>query len=314
MKHFTHLPLLLSTVILSACDFEVDNNLPGVPAEGFYAVVGANQHTDLDKILVGAAVFDDGEPINLVGGDVFQASTSTDSVLLLKRGFYTGTYVGDLPNTANHSDVSIEIVHDNLAVTESRWYPIEMFNIDPGPGELVGGSASLVLPPTPVITMPQENTIYDYIEDTVTLNWEWDPTSTDTVKVRSHATCSNGVQEMSYGTEVVLVDESDDGVETIRMDQIIFDITHDNPIIEFITGQARALLQELLVQLSAGAADENFFKEVFPINPIENNCEIRLFLFRERQGSFATQCINCTITGSRSDEVLIQYQPAITPL
>jgi hypothetical protein len=304
---------MLLTILLSACDYEVNNNLPGVPAEGFFAAVGANQHSGLTDIQVGAAVFADGEPINLVGGDAFQASTSTDSTLLLRRGFYTGTYVGELPNPANQSEVSIEIVHDNLAVTESRWYPIEMFNIDPGPGELVGGSASLVLPPAPTITMPQQNTVFDFVSDTFTLNWN---PGADTVKVRSQVTCSNGVQEISYGTEATLADESDDGSETIALDQFIFDTAGGNENIRFITGQARALLQELLTQLSAGAADENFFKELFPINPIENNCEIRLFLLRERPGSFASPTTNGTIIGSRSDEVTILYQPVgvIAPL
>jgi hypothetical protein len=311
MKHFIYLPLIISTAILSACDLDVDNNLPGVPAEGFFAAVGANQHSGLTDVQVGAAVFADGEPINLVGGDAFQASTTSDSTLLLKRGFYTGTYVGDLPNPANQSDVSIEIVHDNQAVTESRWYPTEIFNIDPGPGELVGGSASLVLPPAPTITMPQQNTVFGFITDTITLNWDQ---GADTVKVRSQVTCSNGVQEVTYGTEATLTDESDDGTETISMDQLIYDVNLGSPNLEFISGQARALLQELIVQLSAGAADENFFKEFFPINPVENNCEIRLFLFRERPGSFATPTTNGTIVGSRSDEVTILYQPLVQPL
>lgn len=311
MKHLAHLPLILTTAILSACGYEVDNNLPGVPADGFFAAVGANQHSGLTDVQVGAAVFADGEPINLVGGDAFEASTSAESVLLLKRGFYVGTYVADLPNTTNLSDINIKIIHDNQAVTESRWYPIEMFNIDPGPGELVGGSASLVLPPAPTITMPQQNTVFDSILDTITLNWD---TGADAIKVRSHVTCSNGVQELSYGTEATLADESDDGTEIIALDQFIFDSTLGNPSIRFITGQARALLQELLVQLSAGAADEDFFKELFPINPIENFCEIRLFLFRERPGSFATPSTNGTIIGSRSDEVTILYQPIVQPL
>jgi hypothetical protein len=311
MKFLTYPPFILSTLLLSACDFEVENNLPGVPAEGFFAAVVANEHSNQTNILVGAAVFDDGNPINLVGGDAFQVSTSTDSVLLLKRGFYTGSYVGDLPNTANQSDVSIKIVHDNLAVTESRWYPIEMFNIDPGPGELVGGSANLVLPPAPTIFMPQQNTLYTFYTDTVTLNWE---PGADAVKVRSAVTCDNGVKQITYGTEVTLADESDDGTETIGIDQVIYDASRGNPDIQFIVGETRALLQELLTQLSAGAADDDFFKELFPINPIETPCEIRLFLFRERPGSFATPSTNGTITGSRSDEVIILYQPFIQPL
>ena len=74
-------------------------------------------------------------------------------------------------------------------------------------------------------------------------------------------------------------------------------------------GEARALLQELLEKLSAGTVNQDFFDQVFPINPIKNNCEIQLFLFRERPGSFASASTNGTIIGSRSAEVTILYQP-----
>jgi len=309
MKLLNYSLCVLAAIVITACDIEVDNSLPGVPATGFFAAVGANQHADEEEVQVAAAVFDDGVPINLVGGDAFEAATSAESVLLLKRGFYVGTYTANLPNATNLSDITISIVHDNLAVTESRWYPTELFNIDPGPGELVGGSATITLPPVPVITAPQENTVFTSISDTFDLGWVG-LMAGDEMKVRSAVTCDNGTKTETYGTVANLADNSDDGIETIGIDQFIFDITADiPPEFEFIIGEARALLQELLEKLSAGTVNQDFFDQVFPINPIKNNCEIRLFLFRERPGSFASASTDGTIFGSRSAEVTILYQP-----
>ena len=310
MKLLNYSLCVLAAIVITACDFEVDSSLPGVPATGFFAAVGANQHAGEEEIQVAAAVFDDGDPINLVGGDVFEAATVDERVLLLKRGFYIGTYTANLPNATNLSDITMSIVHDNLAVTESRWYPTELFNIDPGPGELVGGSATLTLPPGPTISMPQENTVYTSISDTFDLGWDFVGGSTDTIKVRSAVSCDNGTKVETYGTVAVLASDSDDGVETIGLDQFIYDITADiPPEFDFIVGEARALLQELLEKLSAGTVNQDFFDQVFPINPIKNNCEIQLFLFRERPGSFASASTNGTIIGSRSAEVTILYQP-----
>jgi len=309
MKLLNYSLCVLAAIVITACDFEVDNSLPGVPATGFFAAVGANQHAGEEEIQVAAAVFDDGDPINLVGGDVFEAATVDERVLLLKRGFYIGTYTANLPNATNLSDITMSIVHDNLAVTESRWYPTELFNIDPGPGELVGGSATITLPPVPVITAPQENTVFTSISDTFDLGWVG-LMAGDEMKVRSAVTCDNGTKTETYGTVANLADNSDDGIETIGIDQFIFDITADiPPEFEFIIGEARALLQELLEKLSAGTVNQDFFDQVFPINPIKNNCEIRLFLFRERPGSFASASTDGTIFGSRSAEVTILYQP-----
>ena len=74
------------------------------------------------------------------------------------------------------------------------------------------------------------------------------------------------------------------------------------------------VIQHLLSSGDLGFIFYQFFKELFPINPIETNCEIRLFVFRERPGSFASPTTNGTIIGSRSDEVTILYQPLAQPL
>jgi len=292
---------------LTACEVSVENNVPGVPPTGLFAAVGANQHSGEDSAQVATAIFSEGESINLVGGDVVQASTANDRVLLLERGFFNGSYAANLPISANLNQIEFTIVHEPIEARQDRWYPVDLINIDPGPGDLVGGSAIIELPPEPEITTPP-GSVFTSISDSFDINWI--PLSAgDIIKVRSAITCDNGIKTSTYGTEATLTDESDDGIEGLRLDQFIYDLANVDPQIDFILDEARAMLAALLSQLSNGAIDETFLANFEPVNPITSECEIRLFLFRQRPGSFASASTNGTIFGSRSDEVTITYNP-----
>jgi len=294
-------------LLLGACDIEINNNIPDVPPDGRFVVVGANQHKDMTDVQVGIAIFDDAVPVNLVGGDVVQASTSNDSILLLEKGFYKGSYVASLPNTTNFDQVNFLMVHEPLLARQDRWYPVDLLNIDPGAGEFVGASADISLPPVP-LNMSASNSNFSSINDNFVLTWAAEGAG-DSMRVRSAVSCTNGTANSTYGTEVVLVDDSDDGSENIDLNQIIYDINSDNQIIKFLLAEARAILQELLIKLSNGAADENFFANLVLINPVDNSCEIRLFLFRHRDGSFDSTSTNGRIFGSRSADINILYNP-----
>ncbi len=130
--------LLLTT--LFGCDIQYDTNIPNIPPEGRYVVITANQHSGQTMTQVAVALFDDASPINLVGGDVVQASTLDDSVLLLDSGAYTGSYVANLPNTANYNQIDFLMVHEPVKTRQNRWYPSDLLLTDPGPGELVGAA------------------------------------------------------------------------------------------------------------------------------------------------------------------------------
>jgi len=126
--------------------------------------------------------------------------------------------------------------------------------------------------------------------------------------IRSAIICDNGLAVQTYGTEMSLVE--DDGSETISLSDFIYDANIDNPQIAFITGIARAMLQELLNDLSAGSIDPDFFARRAPVNPAESECNIRLFLVRQREGTFDTAFESGLVTGSTSAEVAtIQYLP-----
>jgi len=295
-------------VNLTACDVDVGNNVPGVPAAGLFAAAAANQHSGEDGVQVAVAIFDDGEPINLVGGDVVQASTANDSILLLTGGFFKGSYAASLPNSTSLNQIALTIVHEPIEARQNRWYPVDLINIDPGPGELVGSSATIDLPPEPDIIAPVTGSIFSSINDNFDVSWT--PLGAgDIMKIRSAVICDNGINISSYGTEAITVDGSDDGTETVGLDQFIYDLNDTDPVITFIVGAERALMQALLEWLSNNAADDSFFANLDPVNPITSDCEIQLFLFRQRPGSFASPSTDGTIFGSRSADVTIHYSP-----
>lgn len=299
--------ILLSALSLTACDIELENNVPGVPAEGLFASVVANQHSNVSEVQVAIAIFDNAEPINLLGGDVVQASTTNNSVLLLEKGFYTGSYAASLENTENFNQIDFLMVHKPLEAREGRWYPVDLLNLDPGPGEFVGASATITLPPELLNVVPSSSN-FSSINDNFTLTWTAESAS-DTMQVRSAVSCTNGTKTTAYGTVAVLTDTSDDGNEIISLDQFIYDLNDGSSTIKFIKAEARAALQELLIKLSDGAADKDFFANLETINPIENSCEIQLFLFRQRSGSFDSSSTNGDIFGSRSADVTLYYTP-----
>ncbi|MFV2057784.1 MAG: hypothetical protein ACC707_15060 [Thiohalomonadales bacterium] len=299
--------------LITACEIKTENSLPDVPPTGFYAAVGANQHSGQDNVQVAVAIFNDGNPVKLVGGDVVQARTPDDSILLLKPGFYLGSYAASLPNSSNYEQIKFLIVHEPIAAREGRWYPVDLINIDPGPGELVGGSAEITLPPEPTITnkIDVEGKIFNLVTDSVDISWAPLPDA-DIMKIRAAVTCSNDVKTITYGIEALTVAETDDGFESINLDQFIIDIFQASDEIKLIADEARAMLQELLENDTKFSKFENIFKTLEPMNPIANDCDIELFLFRQRAGNFESPATNGKIFGSRSSEVNIQYRPNIT--
>ncbi|WP_455212667.1 hypothetical protein [Kaarinaea lacus] len=292
---------------ITGCEFESDSNISGVPEYGLFVFIEANRHEGNNESQIAAAVFDDGESVDLVAGDVFKANTDTTEVLLTTRGPYTGSYAGTLPINANVQNVQLAIVHEPVKAREDRWYPVDVINTDPGPGELVGNSASVEFPPEVTIIEPLIVTPVNGTDALILLRWE-PANEGDAMLIRSAIICDNGLAVQTYGTEMSLGE--DDGSETISMNNFIYDSNIENPVINFIAGIARAMLQELLNDLSAGNIDADFFARRTPVNPAESECDIRLFLLRQRQGTFDTAFDSGSVTGSTSAEAAtIQYLP-----
>ena len=296
--------VLLAAIV--GCEFESNNNLEGVPDLGLFIYLEANHHEDNDVAQIAAAVFKDAQSINLVGGDIFQAHTDTNNILLNKSGFYTGSYAGSLPVNDLDTEVAVSIVHEPTDAREGRWYPYDTIQIDPGPGELVGNSATATFPPPVIIATQLPAVAFTSITDIIDLTWI--PAGEgDTMRVRTATTCDNGFNISTYGTEV-LVGE-DDGNESIAMNNFLFDASEQFPALIFLADIAVSMLQQVLNDLSGGRIDPNFFARKLPANPIESDCEIRLFLFRQRQGTFDTAFDSGSVIASTSSELTFYYSP-----
>ena len=289
--------------LLAGCEVDGGDNLPNVPEQGLAMYTEVNRHEAEDTAQIAAAVFNDGEPVPLVGGDVFEARTATERVLLKFGGAFSGSYAASLPVDNSVQDVFLNIVHLPIEAREDRWYPIDLVNIDPGPGDLVGKSATVSFPQAVTINEPLADAVYTSINDQIDFNW--DPGNGDNMRVLSAIECTDGLATSSYGTEVDI--GNDDGMEAVTMDKFIYDLNAGSSIIEFLSDAALGLLQETLNQLSAGNIDPDFLVKKAGANPINSMCEIRLFLQRQLLGQFDVTFDDGTVFGSASAEVTVQY-------
>ena len=292
--------------ILTGCDFRTSDNLPKVSELGLVMYAEANRHDNEDTAQVIAAVYKDGQPTYLVGGDVFEARTTTARILLKDAGFYTGSYAGQLPLDDSVQEIYFNVVHEPIEARQDRWYPVDIINIDPGPGELVGKSASVSFPPAVMITGPSMGAVYTNVNDVVDLSWVAFGAG-DHMRVLSAIQCTDGLAVSTYGTMVEIAD--DDGLEAITMDKFIYDLNEASPDLTFITDTARVLLQEILNKLSAGNIDPDYLARQADANPINSACEIRLFLQRQREGQFDITFDDGTVNGSTTSEITIKYLP-----
>ena len=306
--------LSTAVAVLPGCDFDASDNLPRVPDQGLFMYAEANRHEAEDSAQVVAAVFNDGSAVNLVAGDLFEARTAADRILLTKRGSFDGSYAGALPVDNSVQDVLFNVVHLPLEARADRWYPVDLLNIDPGPGELVGRSATVSFPQPVTITAPASDTVFQNINDVI--NLAWIPGNGDSMRVLAAVECTDGLATSSYG---VVVDEEveagvsvDDGAQAIAMDKFIFDLNLGSSSVKFVSDAALILLQELLNRLSAGNIDPDFLLRQRDANPIESVCEIRLFLQRQLNGQFDAVFDDGTVIGSTSAEVTVLYLPLVT--
>jgi hypothetical protein len=306
--------IVFFALVLTGCEIDGGDNQPRVPDQGLFMYAEANRHEADDSAEVVAAVFDDGEAVNLVAGDVFEARTETERVLLTRVGFFDGSYAQSLPVDNSVQDVFFNVVHEPLEARSERWYPIDILNIDPGPGELVGKSATVSFPQPVTIISPVADTFYSSISEEI--NLEWIQSNGDNMRVLASVECTDGIATSSYG---IVVDEEveagmglDDGVHPIQLDKFIYDLNLGSTTIKFVKDTALLLLQELLNKLSAGSIAPDFLLKKREANPIASNCEIRLFLQRQLNGQFDVTFDSGTVVGGTSAEVTVLYLPTTT--
>ena len=292
------------SLLSTSCDISTKDSLPANDAGGLTITVITNRHEGDSTAEVAAAVYQDGIPVELTGGDLFQASSGDEIAYLKKPAALIRGYSGSI-DTIDGTTLDIEIIHDAIIAREDRWYPVDLLLVDPGPGPLVGRAASASFPDPVTITAPQDNTEYTNIDDQAHI--EWLPGSgAESMQLIGAVDCSDGLSTSRYSIQRPLND--DDGFETVPLTEIILDNSNDE-FKSFINPLAQALLQELLNQLSEGNIDPDFVIKKIESNPVKSRCEIRLVVQRIRKGEFDDGFAAGDISASSSADVIIVYNP-----
>ena len=102
--------IVVLAYVLAGCDIDGGNNLPPVSDKGLAMYAEANLHETEDMAQIAAAVYSDGAPVTLIGGDIFEVRTGTQRVLLKDKGDYEGSYAASLALGVLYAafDVSVE--------------------------------------------------------------------------------------------------------------------------------------------------------------------------------------------------------------
>jgi len=300
------LVVTILSALSTACDISTSDTLPATDSDGLSISVITNKHEGDSTAEVAAAVYRDGKPLELTGGDLFRAASGDQTAYLKTPDSRTGGYAGSI-ETEERTTLDIEIIHDALIAREDRWYPVDLLLIDPGPGPLVGRRASASFPAPVTIIAPQANTEYASIDEQVDIQWMAEPDG-DTLQLIGAVDCSDGLSTSRYGIQRALDD--DDGFEAVPLNEIIVD-NRNQLFSTYIGPLAQVLLQQLLNKLSKGNIDPDFVVKNIEANPLQSRCEIRLVVQRMRKGSFDDGFDDGDITASSSADVLIVYNPPV---
>ena len=301
--------LCASLLLLSGCPTGTTSNSKSSQFnDGLTANIQANIHEDEGSAKVVAAAFQDGIRVNLIAADVFEATTATKGVLLKSVNVHTGDYIGTLPIDDKDQPVTITIQHKPIEAREDRWYPIDILNVDPGPGELVGHFATVSFPSELDLLGPSNNTIYMDRDDNINITWA--PSGDDVLmRLSAAVSCSNGTAELSYGLTYDVDDNrADDGLYTIAMNKLVYNDSITAIALAFVDHITRIFLAAAIEVLTFGLIDESDLTGS-PINIETANCDINLTLIREREGSLDPEFDDGIALGSTSASTTILYRP-----
>ncbi len=273
-----------------------------VPETGVAANIQVNIPSDQLKAAIAASVYKDRVKQPLVGGDVFVAVSDNDNQVLRSIENLSGNYQGIIDVSSQGDPVEVNIVHDADAAREDRWYPYETLQVDPGPGPLVGYTATVIAPAPVYINSPQEGSLYHDRSDEILLTW--DPADGQQMRISSRVTCTDGHSSLTYGISSVLGE--DDGSETLTVGSIIPNEAFINPIVDVFAELSMVIVATVLDAVTFGLINGSALTlENFDLT----SCTIDLTLFREVDGQLDAAYSGGYAIGSTSDTVTITYQP-----
>ncbi|HCG79296.1 MAG TPA: hypothetical protein DE015_08825 [Oceanospirillales bacterium] len=256
---------------------------------------------------VAAAVYDSGQPAPMVGGNLLEVTSESVAAILSgideRDNFYSGQIGIPNPDT---DTIKVAIVHRPQETRQERWYPTEDILVDPGPGEFEGFEATLLLPTAIEITAPQPGLTYSSRDDIIPLEWTGSPA--DDFKLVTYNRCrsSTDSKDLSWVTTSQM---DDDQQENIRIGDIIPAtgvLETSANLGDVVTGFVQFFIEATLSAATLGLYEptEINFDE-FELD----YCTIQLSLVRQRQGQIGEDFSGGSITGSRSDNLQVEYRP-----
>ena len=278
-----------------------------IPDTGAAMIVEASLAYGETDTRIAAAVYDSGQPTPMIGGNVIEVTSESSTAILSgiddRDNFYSGRI--DVPNPDTDT-IKVAIAHRPQETRQERWYPTEEILVDPGPGELEGFEATLLLPTTVEITAPQPGLIYSSRDDIIPLEWTGEPGDDFKMVIYNRCRSSTNSDDLSW---VYTSRIDDDQQENIR----IGDIIPATGVLETsanLGGVVTGFVQ-LFAELALSAVTLGLY-EPTEINFDEfqlDYCTIQLSLVRQRQGILGEDFSGGSVTGSRSDSLQLEYRP-----
>ena len=250
---------------------------------------------------IGASIYWDGRIRPLVGGDLFVASTSSNTTPLKSDENLSGFYQGRLPETSNDQTVRVEIQFDPHLARAGRWYDSQELIIEGEPGFLVGHQATARFPAETRLIEPAEGTRYRTRANDIILTWEADEATLD-MRVSTQQRCYDDSLTKTWTNTFYT---RDTGSLTIPVADLIpseSDINRANPVDELFEAIFITFIEILTLGLTDVSSRDN---KDFRID----YCTIDINLFREIPGELGSTLDGGQVTGSTSDSIQVRYEP-----
>ena len=299
--------LLLPLFFTTACSETPDDN--DVDSAEIAIIFEADLPYGSTEANVAAAGYHHGEPQPMIGGDVMQVTSSSESVYLQadanREHFYSAQLA--LTDPGLSESLTLRILHDPQGTRADRWYPTEEALYDPGSGPLFGSTASLTLPDELQILSPQPGLSYTSRTDDIVLEWTGAPA--DSLKLVAHNRCTATSSNSSDLAWVQTIEVTDDQYHSIRVGRLI----PSEGVLETAGTVANVLtgFLQLAFEVTLSIATLGLYEaETIEFEDYElDSCSMTLYLVRQNQGELGEGVDGGSVTGSRSDSVTVEFQP-----
>jgi len=280
---------VMTCLLVSACsDDKARERAPS--NTGYSAYIQALLSDDGKQAFVGATLYQDGNKITLVAGDMIVARQGKNSVALKGAKQEITFYSGWLPLDDPQQPVEFDIEYQPITAREDRWYPADVAYVDNGPGRYVGElSWSMTFPQRVLLSAPAGGTLYSFKEDLITIQWNTESADVDKVRINASLECLKETKQIYSG--------SNSGEVTITVE----DLFRNNAQ----TAQdilANLLVQALTLGLASGAS-----------NTRVTECDVDIYVVAESEEELGPPFSGGSIVASQSDNATIRIN-LTTPL